>query len=336
MAPGRLTSRQVNLLLEVLVVTSLVTGLVSWAVPLSTARPILVIHAVSGTSILLLGPSKISGSVRVGFARRRAGRYVSAGMGGVVVATAVLGYLHATGLWFGVGHWSALWTHVVLGLASVPLVVWHVWSRPVRPRATDRDRRALLGAGATAAVATGVVIGQELSVRALDLAGRDRAGTGSHELGSFDPERMPSVIWFDDTRPDLPLEDWPLTIDGRPADLAAIADGTSPVVAALDCTGGWWSEQAWDAVPLSALVGPGEGRSVKVTSATGYTRWFSNRASAGIYLATGYNGVPLARRHGAPARIVAPGRRGPWWIKWVVSIERSDRPAWAQLPLPPT
>ena len=37
-----------------------------------------------------------------------------------------------------------------------------------------------------------------------------------------------------------------------------------------------------------------------------------------------------------PARIVAPGRRGFWWVKWVAEIRPSARPAWAQSIFPLT
>ncbi len=338
-APRRVdrpTSRQVNLLLELLITLSFATGVLSWMVPLEWARPFTAAHAISGYSIVMLAPLKLAGSVRAGFRRRRASRHVSAVLGLMIVATLVLGLLHSTGLWFGVGHWTALWTHLLLGFASIPLVVWHVSSRPTRPAVVDLDRRALLGTGALGAVAAGAVVTQEVTVAILDLAGADRAGTGSHELGSFDPENMPSVVWLDDTAPDLSPRDWPLSIDGTSVDVTTLAQGATPLVATLDCTGGWWSDQAWDVVTLADVVPPGEGRSIKVTSATGYARWFSTGSAAGVYLATGYNGEPLARRHGAPLRVVAPGRRGPWWVKWVTSIEWSNRPAWAQLPFPPT
>jgi hypothetical protein len=38
--------------------------------------------------------------------------------------------------------------------------------------------------------------------------------------------------------------------------------------------------------------------------------------------------------HGAPVRLLAPGRRGPWWVKWVRSVDLVDRPWWLQLPFP--
>jgi DMSO/TMAO reductase YedYZ molybdopterin-dependent catalytic subunit len=53
-----------------------------------------------------------------------------------------------------------------------------------------------------------------------------------------------------------------------------------------------------------------------------------------VWLATRLNGVPLPYGHGYPARIVAPGRRGFWWVKWVTSIQPSARPPWAQSAFP--
>ena len=329
-----LTPRQTNLLLEALIVTSLITGIASWMVGLSWARPFTAIHAVSGVSLLLVAPLKIRGSVRTGLRRRRASRWVSLLFGAMVLGAIVLGLLHATGAWFGVGYWTALWTHLLLGFALVPLLVWHVWSRPVRPSVVDVNRRALLRVGMLSGAAAGVVAMQELAVRLGGLAGAERAGTGSHEIGSFDPERMPVVSWLDDRVPDLDPGDWLLVIGGQPATVDAISAAARPLVATLDCTGGWRSDQSWDVVPLATLVPDGPGRSIRVVSATGYSRLFGNDDE--VYVATGYGGAPLRRGHGAPIRIVAPGRRGPWWVKWVTAIERSDRPPWLQLPFPPT
>ena len=58
------------------------------------------------------------------------------------------------------------------------------------------------------------------------------------------------------------------------------------------------------------------------------------RRSGGPPCLTGYEGQPLRRGHGAPVRVVAPGRRGPWWIKWVTSVQLDDRPWWLQTPFP--
>ncbi|MGH2675460.1 MAG: molybdopterin-dependent oxidoreductase, partial [Actinomycetota bacterium] len=45
---------------------------------------------------------------------------------------------------------------------------------------------------------------------------------------------------------------------------------------------------------------------------------------------------PLDPGHGYPARIVAPGRRGFWWVKWVERVELSPVPWWWQWPFPLT
>ena len=38
--------------------------------------------------------------------------------------------------------------------------------------------------------------------------------------------------------------------------------------------------------------------------------------------------------HGFPARLVAPGKRGFEWVKWVTSIQVNESPKWLQPPLP--
>jgi len=44
--------------------------------------------------------------------------------------------------------------------------------------------------------------------------------------------------------------------------------------------------------------------------------------------------VSLDPGHGAPARLVAPGRRGFWWVKWVATVDVEDAPEWWQPPFP--
>jgi len=46
--------------------------------------------------------------------------------------------------------------------------------------------------------------------------------------------------------------------------------------------------------------------------------------------------APLSLGHGGPLRLVAPGRRGFWWVKWVTEVVVDDRPAWWQPPFPLT
>jgi DMSO/TMAO reductase YedYZ molybdopterin-dependent catalytic subunit len=109
------------------------------------------------------------------------------------------------------------------------------------------------------------------------------------------------------------------------------------VRATLDCTGGWYAVQDWEGVRLDRLLGSTvAGRSVLVRSRTGYARRYPMADAAGLWLATRVGGAPLSPGHGAPARIVAPGRRGFWWVKWVDAVAVEDTPWWWQPPFPLT
>jgi DMSO/TMAO reductase YedYZ molybdopterin-dependent catalytic subunit len=148
---------------------------------------------------------------------------------------------------------------------------------------------------------------------------------------------MPTVIWLNDRRPASTAPDsWPLTIADQRLSIAELRGMAEPVTAVLDCTGGWWSEQSWDAVHLSTLLPEPSGRSIVVTSQTGYRRRFPVAHIESLHLAVGYGGSPLRPGHGAPVRLIAPGRRGPEWVKWVIDVRVDNRPWWLQAPLPPT
>jgi Oxidoreductase molybdopterin binding domain len=331
----RPSARQVNLLLETLVLAALATGLASWVAGDRWSGWFVLGHRLAGLCLLVLAPAKLRGSVKAGFRRGRTTRWLSAAFGVLVLATIALGILHASGLWYGVGYWTALWTHELFAFALIPLFLWHLASRPVRPRRIDVNRRAVLGGGVALGVAAAAYTVQQGVVTAGGLAGQSRRPTGSHKVASHDPAHMPSTVWIDDRAPaSTDAEDWTLVVAGRRLTVASLRSRARPVVARLDCTGGWWSEQSWDAVPLSDLMGDPPGRSVRVRSATGYDRFFARHELDELYLAVGYEGEQLQARHGAPVRLVVPGRRGYWWVKWVTSVEPDDRPAWLQLPLP--
>lgn len=331
----RLTPRQVNLALEVLIVAAIVSGLASWSLGDRWNGSATFVHGAAGIAVALLVPAKVRGSIRTGLRRGRATRWLSMAFGVLVLATLTLGMLHATGLWYGVGQWTALWTHELFGFALVPFLVWHVVSRPVRPSRRDLDRRAFLRLAAIASTAAAVHVAQRSTADAIGLAGGARRRTGSHEVASHDPASLPSVIWLNDRTPaDTRPDTWRLHVGGVPITIDDLRSQSRPVIARLDCTGGWWSEQAWDAVSLAELLTEPAGRSIRVESATGYERHFPIGDLRDLYLAVGYGGEPLRRGHGAPVRLVVPGRRGPEWIKWVVAVEPSDRPSWLQTPLP--
>ncbi len=69
-----------------------------------------------------------------------------------------------------------------------------------------------------------------------------------------------------------------------------------------------------------------------MVSATGYRRRLP--LTDDLLLARSVGGQPLSPGHGAPLRLVVPGRRGFHWVKWVAAVEHDDRPWWLQPPLP--
>jgi DMSO/TMAO reductase YedYZ molybdopterin-dependent catalytic subunit len=217
------------------------------------------------------------------------------------------------------------------------------WPRP--RRADFASRRAALRQLALVGVGTVAWQSTEAGTRLLDLSGGDRRFTGSREEGSHLGNAHPVTNWLTDTRQTIDSEAWRLSITGARASLAftyqellKAADTTETTV--LDCTGGWYTVQRWRGAYLDALLTragarPREARSIVVRSATGYSRRFDIAEAPRLLLATHVEDQPLSASHGAPARLVAPARRGYHWVKWVTEIELSERPSWWQPPLPP-
>jgi DMSO/TMAO reductase YedYZ molybdopterin-dependent catalytic subunit len=67
------------------------------------------------------------------------------------------------------------------------------------------------------------------------------------------------------------------------------------------------------------------GRWVRFRSVTGYKWSVPIEEARDCLLATAVDGDPLTHGHGAPLRLVAPGRRGFQWVKWVTSVEVTER-----------
>jgi len=334
--PARLT----NTALLVLVATALVTGTLAFGVGTTPAgRIVVVTHAVAGTALLVLSPPK-SSIVRRGLARQRSSRGASIALLVFVVVTLVSGFAHAAGLWrlgFGL---TTMQVHVAAAIASAGLVVWHVIVRPQVPRPTDLSRRSALRGGGVLAAAGTVWLATEGAFSIARTRGAARRFTGSHQIGTDEPGRMPVTQWFDDVVPDGSLEPLVAVRDARGArrvpmaDIDAVGDR---VRATLDCTGGWYATQDWWGAGLQRLVeARPEDRSLVVTSVTGYQRRLPLAALPTLLLATRIGGAPLSPGHGAPLRLVAPGRRGFWWVKWVAELRTDTAPPWQQPPFPLT
>jgi DMSO/TMAO reductase YedYZ molybdopterin-dependent catalytic subunit len=331
--------RRTNLALLVLLPFALATGIGAYAVGTGWAQWVVVAHGVTGIAIVVLTPWK-SVIVRRGLRRERPHRAESLLLAVLVVVALVSGFLHSTGLLIDVGPVDTLQVHVATALVSTPLLVVHATSRRERVQRTDLSRRQLLRTGALAGGAAAAYVVFEGAGRVLGFPGADRRFTGSHERGSFVPATMPVTQWFNDTVPTIAADDWALRVDcdgervWRYADLARYDD---ELEATIDCTGGWYATQRWRGVRVDRLLGDAPpGRSLLVSSQTGYSRRLPLDEAGDLLLATRYGNERLAPGHGFPLRLVAPGRRGFWWVKWVVRIETSDRPWWLDLPFPVT
>ncbi len=329
-----MAGRRTNFAILAVMAVALVTGGLTYAVGTGTGRWIALGHGAAGLALVLLVPWK-SMIARRGLRRHRPGRWASVALAVLAVTAVASGVLFSTGLNLRYGPLNAMQVHVGSALLSVPLAVHHVWRRPQRLRTVDLDRRNLLRAGGLAGAAVVAWAAIEGATRALRLPGRRRRFTGSYERASFDPQAMPATSWIDDTAPDHDPSTWTLV---APAGRMALADldAGDEVTAILDCTSGWWSEQRWSGIRLDTLLADAPGRSIVVKSATGYRRRLPRGDAAHLLLATRLGGEPLTAAHGAPARLVAPGRRGFWWVKWVEEIALDDRPWWWQSPFPTT
>jgi hypothetical protein len=223
-------------------------------------------------AVVLLVPWK-SRVVRGGLRRARLSRWLSLLLAALALFTLFAGLGYSTGLVRSIVGKPGLWVHIAVALTLVPLVVWHVWARGIRPRRTDLSRRALLRAGVLAGGAVGLYAAAAISV--LGLPGARRRFTGSYETASFRPAAMPSTSWLLDAVPSVDPDRWRLTLkDGqgpRELTLAELTTFDTQVRATLDCTSGWYSHQDWTGVPLGTLLHRGPGtQSLYVHSVTGY------------------------------------------------------------------
>lgn len=262
-----------------------------------------------------------------------------------VVATAVL----ASGVVWGVVglRWVAVWpllaVHVGLGLLLLPLVFAHMRTRFRLPRRRDiaERRTALKYVGLLAAGGVAARL-DDIAVRAANLPGADRRFTGSKPAGGEGGDdgrgngSFPVTMWVADDPEPIDPTTHTVSVEGRietPLSLGVDALGDDTPVATeealLDCTSGWYTVQEWSGVRVGALLetaGVAEPAAyVRFVSVTGYRWSLPIEEARDALLATHVSGERLSHGHGAPVRLVAPGRRGFQWVKWVDRVDvRAD------------
>ncbi|KPK57445.1 MAG: hypothetical protein AMK73_10150 [Planctomycetes bacterium SM23_32] len=101
--------------------------------------------------------------------------------------------------------------------------------------------------------------------------------------------------------------------------------------APLECVLGWTDHAVWRGVPVRDVLSRGGPHADGTFVVFRDDRDFCASLSMD-YVETGrpllaweVNGEPLPREHGWPLRVVAPGKFGYKWVKWVTAIEVTDR-----------
>lgn len=258
----------------------------------------------------------------------------------LALATVATGLAWAFGLAFGVLAFSGLVVHAFLGLALVPVLLVHLLRRFHVPRRVDFEGRRtaiqtalLVGGGLVAWRAQGALRA------AVESPGSARRYTGSRRAGG-EGNDFPFTSWVADDPDPVDPKAWRLRVHGavdreRSYGLDAIeADAGDELAAILDCTSGWYADREWRGVHVGSLLdaagASGDARWVSFRSVTGYRFSLPIDEARSALLATHVGGERLEHGHGFPLRLVAPGRRGYQWVKWVESVEVRASPDYGQ------
>jgi hypothetical protein len=322
--------RRTNAALLVVLIGAALTGVLAFAAgtPIP-ARLATVAHGLLGLAVVLLVPWK-SVIVR----RAPALRLASLALVALIVVCIASGIVEVFGGYGVLWRLSPMQVHVGSAVLAAPLLAWHLLRhRRQRLRRRDLSRRTLLRTGVLAAGVAVTYATLEGIGRLAGSASAGRIATGSHYLS---PDRVPATMWLFDRVPPLPA-DYRIHVAGNELAVAYLAARSTTLAARLDCTSGWFTDAEWTAVSVAELLSADRlaaAASIEVVSLTGYRRRFPADEAGSLWLATAYQGVPLRPAYGAPVRLVAPQRRGFWWVKWVSSVDLSDLPSWSQSPFP--
>ncbi len=313
-------------------------GLLSLISGLPQAWIVFALHGIAGLWLLLL----LWGKLRRVWPRlihpRRWDRRTIFGLLALLFVSLALG----SGIWWvGGGEWyvagfNLLNWHIVLGFILTAAVTFHLLARFKWLRKRDIiGRRRVLHFG-TLLFGGGLLWpAQQFTERTLKLSGAERRFTGSRESGSYAGNIFPTSSWVADSPRPIDVQAWQLVVKGaisNPHNVSynELVTAGDELEATLDCTGGFYSTQRWRGIRISRLlddIGVNKDvRYVSFISVTGY-RWSLPLDEARkALLATHVGEEALSYEHGFPLRLVAPGRRGFEWVKWIVRVDVLTEP----------
>jgi len=302
---------------------------------LSAGRPdqgwTFVVHGAAGLALAVLVALKLARVWRrVRPANLTPARALSLALAAAALAALATGVAWTLGVAVPLSFWTLLTVHMWLGVLAAVLLAAHLTYR-LRPaasatRAGRRNALQYLGVVAVGAAAWRL---QQAAAAAAGLAGADRRFTGSREDGSDAGNRFPVTSWVADDPAPVDVDDWELAVGGLvERELALGDDDLAPATterATLDCTSGWYSVHDWRGVRVGDLLDAAgaddDAAWVQFRSVTGYRWSLPLEEARDALLATHVDDERLSHGHGFPARLVAPGRRGVEWVKWVEAVE---------------
>ncbi|MFC4248516.1 molybdopterin-dependent oxidoreductase [Natribaculum luteum] len=330
--------RVVDWSLLVLVSLEVASGLLSFTVGRPDGRYVFWFHRIVGLTFVVLLGFKLY-RVRHRVLERERWRPTTALS--VLTAVAALGAIGTGIAWVvgvvgpgtRIGYWTLLSVHVGFGLALLALVLAHLSTRARQPRRVDfAERRVAIKIGGLFVAGAVAVRLQEAVNAVLETGGADRRFTGSRPAGEGDGNgSFPVTSWVADDPEPIDRESWSLSVCGlvdRPLELAEL-EADADRRALLDCTSGWYTVQEWRGARVGDLLSRAnaadEATHVRFVSVTGYRWSLPIDEARDALIATHVGGDRLSHGHGGPARLVAPGRRGFQWVKWLERIEVRDR-----------
>ena len=315
-----------------------ITGMISLVSGLPQEWVVFALHAIAGFWLLLFLWVKLRRVWPRLIHPRRWDRRTIYGAITLLVVTLAVG----SGIWWvegGVWDFAGMnllnW-HIAVGFVLAPALALHMFARAKRLRKRDivgRRKAVYTGAFLLTSIALWPI--QQIADRTLNLSGAQERFTGSRESASYEGNIFPSSSWVADAPRPVDSESWQLVCEGAihaPHNFSydELVNAGDTLEATLDCTGGFYSTQHWQGIRIGRLLDQvgvrGDAIAISFISVTGYRWSLPIDEARTALLATHVESESLSYEHGFPLRLVAPGRRGFEWVKWITRVEVLTEP----------